>query len=229
MATRLEPCPLCLSPDAAPFHISREKSMERDFFLCPRCDLVFVPGKYHIGAEAEKERYLTHNNDPADEDYRGFLDRLLSPLQHHLPAGASGLDYGAGPGPALLLMLRERGFEASMYDPYFHPDAAALERTYDFITCTETLEHFAAPRKELDTFQALLKPSAWMGVMTGMLESWTDFADWYYHRDPTHVSFYSRKTMDWISRQYRWEALFPRPNVVLFHKSASGPTDRETA
>ena len=229
MASAPETCPLCFAPDATLFHRGREKSMKRDFFLCPRCDLVFVPVRYHLGAKAEKERYLTHNNDPADEDYRGFLDRLLSPLQSHLPAGASGLDYGAGPGPALLTMLRERGFDASMYDPFFHPDAAALERTYDFITCTETLEHFAAPRKELDTFQALLRPSAWLGVMTGMLESWTKFPGWYYHRDPTHVSFYSRKTMGWIGRKYRWHALFPRQNVVLFQKSASGITDRETA
>jgi hypothetical protein len=222
MTARPEPCPLCFSPDAALLHSSREKSMERDFLLCPECDLVFVPGRFHIGANAERERYLTHNNDPEDEDYRDFLDRLLSPLQLHLSAGASGLDYGAGPGPALLMMLRERGFDANMYDPLFHPDPAALERTYDFVTCTETLEHFASPRKELDTFQTLLKASSWLGVMTGMLETWDGFPDWYYHRDPTHISFYSWKTMAWIGRRYRWDALFPCQNVVLFHKSVSG-------
>ena len=81
MVARLEPCPLCFSPYAALLYSSRDKNMERDFFRCPKCDLVFVPDRYHIGAEAEKERYLTHNNVPADEDYRAFLDRL-----HRLPA-----------------------------------------------------------------------------------------------------------------------------------------------
>ena len=108
------------------------------------------------------------------------------------------------------------------YDPLFHPDESALEETYDFITCTETAEHFSSPRDEFDRLQALLKPLGWLGVMTGMLEDWSEFGDWYYHRDPTHISFFSRRTMSWIADRYSWKARFPRPNVVLFHKEA-GP------
>ena len=54
--------------------------------------------------------------------------------------------------------------------------------------------------------------------MTGMLDSWSDFPDWYYHRDPTHICFYSRHTMQWIAERFHWRAHFPSPNVVLFEK-----------
>ena len=48
----------------------------------------------------------------------------------------SGLDFGAGPGPALAAMMSEDGFDVAIYDPFFQPDAEALQRKYDFITCT---------------------------------------------------------------------------------------------
>ena len=51
----------------------------------------------------------------------------------------SGLDFGAGPGPALAAMMSEDGFDVAIYDPFFQPDAEALQRKYDFITSTETV------------------------------------------------------------------------------------------
>ena len=36
-------CPLCLSTKATLFHTSRQKNLERDYFHCDTCDLVFVP------------------------------------------------------------------------------------------------------------------------------------------------------------------------------------------
>ena len=57
--------------------------------------------------------------------------------------------------------------------------------------------------------------------MTGMLDGWSAFPDWGYHRDPTHIAFYSKTTMGWIARRYGWEPRFPRGNVVLFRKPVS--------
>ncbi len=211
-------CPLCSSDEAARFFTSREKSGSRDFHRCGVCDLVFVPERFHLDAAGQKARYLTHNNDPEDSGYRDFLSRLLDPLRHHLVPKSEGLDFGAGPGPALAIMMREEGFRVRLYDPFFHPDVAVLEQTYDFITCTETAEHLARPMQEFQALDRILKPSGRLGVMTGMLESWDDFADWYYHRDPTHICFYSRRTMEWIAGRFSWDVQFPRPNVVLFQK-----------
>ena len=115
-------CPLCLSEGATLFYTSHQKNLERDYFHCPTCDLVFVPSKFHIDPDAARARYLTHDNDPDNADYRRFLSRLWDELRPRLPEGARGLDYGAGPGPALAAMIEEDGYSADLYDPLFHPD-----------------------------------------------------------------------------------------------------------
>ena len=213
-------CPLCGSKDAAPFFTGGNGSGTREFDRCPGCDLVFVPARFHLDEKGQLARYLTHNNDPEDVEYRRFLSRLLDSLRPHLRPEAEGLDYGAGPGPALATMMREEGFDVRLYDPLFHPDGSALQRSYDFITCTETAEHFSDPLRDFQRLDRMLRPSGWLGVMTAMLDSWDDFPGWHYHRDPTHICFYSSKTMAWIGERLSWEVRLPRQNVVLFRKPA---------
>ena len=211
-------CPLCLSVNTGLLYARRDSVGTRDFYRCEVCDLVFVPREFHVSPRAQLGRYRSHNNDPADPDYRAFLSRLLDELRPHIVPGAHALDFGSGPGPALAAMMDEEGLRVQTYDPFFHPDASALERRYAFVTCTETAEHFAAPRDDFDMLDSVLDASGWLGVMTGMLDGWEEFADWYYHRDPTHISFYSRRSMSWIAERYSWTAHFPRQNVVLFRK-----------
>ena len=126
-ADAVEKCALCGSA-AAPFHRVRNRSMCRDFVHCRVCDLVSVPRRFHVGHEAERERYLEHDNDPNDPDYRAFLARLWDNLRLRVEPGSKGLDYGAGPGPALAAMMEEDGFEVSIYDKHFHPDKTALAK-----------------------------------------------------------------------------------------------------
>lgn len=214
-----EPCPLCGSGGASLLHTGEASLGARPFLLCPGCDLVFVPKRFILSEEDQIARYLTHENEVDDPGYRDFLGRLYYSLRPHLTPGAEGLDYGAGPGPALAAMMREDGFTVTTYDPYFCPNASALDRTYDFITCTETAEHFARPATEFERLDGLLRKTGWLGVMTGMLDGWEEFPSWYYHRDPTHMGFYSVTTMRWIANRHSWEPRFPRPNVVLFRKA----------
>ncbi len=211
-------CPLCLSRQTTLFFTSTQKNLERDYWHCGYCDLIFVPPVYHLDTNAEKARYLTHNNNPDDADYRSFLARLWDELRPRLPKDAEGLDYGAGPGPALVAMIKEDGFSATLYDPIFHPNSSSLSATYDFITCTETAEHFSSPRTDFRRFDRLLEPGGWLGVMTGIVENKDSFADWYYRRDPTHIAFYSEATFRWIAVWLRWDVEFPRKNVALFRK-----------
>ncbi len=218
MQTAAHSCPLCLSTGATLFHTSRQKNLERDYFHCGTCDLVFVPAEFHIDADAARDRYLTHDNDPYNPDYRRFLSRLWDELRPRLPEGARGLDYGAGPGPALAAMIEEDGYSAALYDPIFHPDKSVLARTYDFITCTETVEHFATPRADFQRLYRMLVPGGWIGIMTDILEDRDGFGDWYYHRDPTHVAFYSRRTFRWIADWLDLTLEHPQPRVILLRK-----------
>ena len=212
------PCPLCESQSSSLFHESFQKNLQRKYWQCPDCDLVFVPDQYHLDLAAEKARYLAHHNDPNDPGYREFLMRLWGAFEPYISTGSVGLDYGSGPGPALAMMMREAGFDVRLYDPIFSPDRSVLESRYDFITCTETAEHFSSPKNEFQLFERLLKPGGRIGIMTGMRESWDGFPEWRYQRDETHLSFYSQRSMRWIAQKHGWNPLFPRENVVLFQK-----------
>lgn len=215
---QLSPCPLCLNARVRFLHKSDDRHGLREFYECPVCDLAFVPPRFHLPPDAEMERYLMHDNDPNDQGYRTFLSRLWGVLRPMLPEGASGLDYGCGPGPALAQMMREDGFSVKIYDLYFFSDPEPLSRVYDFITCTETVEHLRDPLEVLILFDSLLRSRGRLGVMTGILDDRSNFADWYYQRDPTHIAFYTTRTMNWIAERMNWNVQFPADNIAIFTK-----------
>jgi 2-polyprenyl-3-methyl-5-hydroxy-6-metoxy-1,4-benzoquinol methylase len=51
-----------------------------------------------------------------------------------------------------------------LFDPLFFPDPEPLGDLYDFITCTETIEHFHRPAEEFARLDRMLRPG---GVMQG--------------------------------------------------------------
>ncbi|HEX6587757.1 MAG TPA: class I SAM-dependent methyltransferase [Longimicrobiales bacterium] len=210
-------CPLC--GESALTALGRVHG--RDFHDCDSCGLAFVDPFQRLSAEDERARYATHRNDPGDAGYRAFLARVADPLLARVAPDAEGLDYGSGPGPTLSRMLSEAGRPTRDYDPYFAPDATALARTYDFVTCTETAEHFFEPAAEFARLAELLKPGGWLGLMTTMREEAQPFADWWYARDPTHVCFYRWRTMEWIAARHGWSLERPHPNVALFRNHFS--------
>lgn len=213
--SRLPPhCPLCAEPDPPPL----VEVHGRTYGECARCRLVAMAPADRLSAAEERARYEMHENDAADPAYREFLDRVASPLLERLPAAAAGLDYGAGPGPALSRMLEEAGHPTAVYDPFFAPDRAALARTYDFVTCTETAEHFHAPREEFRRLDSLLRPGGWLGLMTEVRDESQPFETWWYARDPTHVCFYGPATLRWLADHFGWELERPHRNVALFRK-----------
>jgi hypothetical protein len=208
-----ESCPLC---GAASRSFLRADG--RDYRRCGTCALTYVPAAQHADAAAERARYAEHNNVPTDPGYRDFLDRLLLPLCARLKPGDEGLDYGCGPGPTASVMLSERGFPTRGYDPYFFPDEALLSRRYEFLVCTEVLEHLRRPGEDLARLDALLKPGGLLGVMTGVLEDDAAFEGWWYRRDFTHIGFYRPETLDWIARRRGWELSRPSRDAALFRK-----------
>jgi SAM-dependent methyltransferase len=221
------PCPLCRSESAQAF----VTVAGCDYYRCPTCGLRFLDPARHPDCETERAHYALHENDPDDPRYRAFLARLADPLLAVLPRGACGLDYGSGPGPALAAMLREAGHRVALYDPLFAPDTRVLENTYDFITCTETAEHFHDPAFEFARLDTLLRPGGWLGLMTIFQNDDARFAGWHYRRDHTHVVFYREETMHWIAAHFGWHCTIPRPDVVLMRKpgiSAAGPAEGQT-
>ena len=172
----------------------------------------------HVEPEREQAEYRLHDNDAAQAGYRRFLTQLAQPLLQRLPPQQHGLDYGCGPGPVLAAMLREAGHSVALYDPFFAPDRAVLNATYDFITCTEVAEHFHTPAAEFRRLDGLLKPGGWLALMTCFQTDDARFAQWHYRRDPTHVVFYREATLRYVAARIGWECEVPVANVALMRK-----------
>jgi ribosomal protein S27AE len=205
-------CPLCNAGSIEDFH--RDK--RRAYFRCGECALVFVDPASHLSTAEEKARYGLHENDPADSAYRGFLRRLADPLTERLGEGPlKGLDFGSGPGPTLSVIMEERGYTMSIYDPFFAPDAAVLQQRYDFVTCTEVLEHFRRPAKEWRLLLSLVKPGGWLGIMTRLLEDPGAFGTWYYKEEDTHVCFFSHATFHYLAVRDGLEVEFLGKDVII--------------
>jgi SAM-dependent methyltransferase len=214
-------CPLCgAGAPAGPL-----RGRARWFWHCAVCRLVFVPPADHPSREAEEARYRLHRNAAGDAGHRDALARILDPLAARLRAGMEGIDYGCGPTPVLVAMLEERGFRAAGYDPIFFPDPAPLARAWDFVACTETVEHFREPGREFERLGRLVRPGGWIGIQTRLIAADQDLAAWWYAEDPTHLCFYARTTFDWIADRHGWTVEFAAPDVVLMRKR-EGPSSR---
>ncbi len=207
-------CPLCLQ--ASPHHYHQDK--RRHYFQCGRCQLVFVDPASLLPASAEKQVYDQLQNTNEDEGYRRFLTRLAEPLLARLPLQQHGLDFGCGPGPVLAQMLTEAGHQVALFDPYYQPDRTPLKQSYDFITCTEAIEHFYQPRREWHLLLSLLKPGGYLGLMTKLVRNPTAFAQWHYKNDLTHVSFFSEATFTYLAQADGLRLEFIGNDVILLQK-----------
>ena len=192
----------------------------KDYRRCDRCDATFLTRDHWPSVEQELAHYDSHQNNVDDPAYRRFLSRVSRPLLAVLAERSRGLDYGCGPGPALAAMLEGRGHTMALYDPFYQPDQTALERTYDFITCTEVAEHFQQPAEEFDRLDRLLKPGGWLAVMTMLQTDDARFANWHYRRDPTHVVFYRETTLRRIAEDRGWSIRMMPRNVALMRTPA---------
>ncbi|MZR62826.1 methyltransferase domain-containing protein [Alcanivorax sp. DP30] len=206
-------CTLCRTPAQRFTQVDN-----REYFRCPCCQLTFEHPDKLPSPEQEKGQYDLHENQPDDPGYRRFLSQLADPLMALLPDDAQGLDFGCGPGPALATMLQEQGFDCETFDPLYAPDTSVLDRHYDFVTCTEVIEHLHQPAREWDWFAAHVKPGGWLGIMTRWLIDDTAFANWHYRRDPTHVCFWQPATFEWLARQQGWSLHLTGNPVVLMQK-----------
>ncbi len=209
-------CPLCESGFPLEFH----QDARRTYLRCRCCRLVFVPQEFHLSPGDEKAEYDLHENSPLDEGYRQFLSRLFKPLTDKLKQGSTGLDFGCGPGPTLSVMFEEAGHRVAIYDPFYQPDRAPLEQTYDFVSASEVVEHFRNPRVDLNRMWDCVRTGGWLGIMTKRVRNADAFAKWHYKDDPTHVSFFSVDTFEWLADQWNADLTFVGDDVVLLQKPA---------
>lgn len=205
-------CPLCSHLFTSHYH--RDKV--RDYWQCNRCQLVFVNAQQRLSPEAEKAIYDLHQNSHTDAGYIRFLSRFAEPLKQRLSPGSKGLDYGCGPAPVLAEMLSTSGFPTVGYDPFYLPSLPT--GTFDFVCCTEAIEHFYQPGKVFEHWLGLMNPCAVLGIMTKRVINKERFANWHYKNDQTHVCFFSEATFSWVAAHYSLRLEIAGPDVVFLYR-----------
>lgn len=211
------PCPLCTASNA---RLILDDAGRR-FHQCADCDLIFLDPAQRSLPLDEVVRYLDHENDRHDPAYLRFLRRLADPVCDVAPPGARGLDFGCGPVPLLAEWLTSQGRETVSYDPVFFPHETLLDGRYDFITCSEVVEHAHDPLALFARMGSLVANGGWLAVMTRHHGVEAPFETWWYRRDHTHVCFFSERTMRWLAQRMTWTIAFPAPNVAIFTTSAA--------
>lgn len=209
-------CPLCENQCCQ--HYWQDK--HRDYWQCNICQLVFVPPAQRLSPQLEKTEYDLHKNSPDDAGYIRFLNRLAHPLTEVLSDKGTGLDYGCGPCPVLATLLTRSGHDVRYFDPFYFPDEKVFTQHYDFISCSEAIEHFFNPGEIWQMWMSLLKNNGWLAIMTKRVIDRHRFKTWHYKNDPTHVSFFSEETFHWLAKTYHMRLEVSGSDVVLLQKLA---------
>lgn len=209
-------CTLCEGPALFWYEAPDRKK----YFRCGNCSLVFLEPGSHPDAERELARYREHNNLLNSPSYLSYLDRLAAPVTAALAPGKKrGFDYGCGPVEGMRHLLEPRGFSISSYDPYFFSREELLKFSYDFVLCSEVVEHFFRPCQDFLRLQSCLGSGSILGISSRLYpESSEEFAHWGYRRDPTHVSFFSAETVHWLAQKFGWELLNLESPIWIFRK-----------
>lgn len=211
MQADYELCPLCCSESKF-----FAKTRKRSYFQCKLCSAVFMQASDHLSIDAEKKRYLSHNNDVEDKKYQDFVSPLVNSIRGHFSRESVGLDFGAGTGPVSTKLLEDNGYNVNKYDPFFWKEEGVLKLSYDFIFACEVIEHFRMPKSEFKLMRSLLKKDGILFCMSSIYSESIDFENWYYKNDPTHVFFYHKKTLDWIRENFHFREVLIQDNLIRF-------------
>jgi hypothetical protein len=206
-------CPLCLHPHCGLLH--RDK--QRPYYLCPSCDLAFVPPAYHPTPGAERGRYSLHDNSAVNPEYREYMSAVADEVCR-IPVRASRvLDYGSGPARMLEKILCERGVSCDSYDPLYGTGEPRPGRHYTVIVLCEVIEHFRKPADDLRRVGSLLFDGGYVLVRTALRPGPGRFGSWHYISDPTHINFFSAAAMKTVAGILGRELLHTvRRNLAVF-------------
>jgi 2-polyprenyl-6-hydroxyphenyl methylase/3-demethylubiquinone-9 3-methyltransferase len=174
---------------------------------CSACGFVFTSA-FDRFSPRDFHTYI-YNDDyvHADPDFVDVRPRSNAALIAELFRSSAGpprlLDYGGGNG-LLARLLRERGWAATSYDPFYPEHGRRPAARFQIVSCFEVLEHSTTPFDTLRDlrwfmddgglilFSTLLQPADFDAEGLG----W-----WYAAPRNGHVSLYSRGAMNVLVRR----------------------------
>ncbi len=199
-----------------------DEQFKISYFFCSRCQYIFIDEKEIVSPEQEIALYKQHNNTLENEGYvnmfEAFISKTILPYQERIKRV---MDFGCGPGPVLAELLKRRGFEVDVYDPYFYPETIFEQRNYDLITATEVFEHLKDPLETARLLRGHLNPCGILAVMTLFHPGEASaFKKWWYRHDPTHISFFQPQTFKALADRLGFRVLmFDSKNLCVLEKA----------
>lgn len=197
----MRPCRLCRHPARLVFEDTRP------FYACNVCGLIF--SDCFLSVEAVEKHY----KDQYDPDFdwkreSGFVVEWLKKLVDPITLlSLSILDYGSG-GGFLTKALREMGFKVDCYEPMLHGEFVRenYSNAYDVVILNEVIEHLEDINKTLDIVYNVLADNGLVFLKTLLTDHMINdplnfqalFKGWWYKDDPTHISFFSSLTIEYI-------------------------------
>ena len=188
--------------------IFEDMELQKQFHACPKCHCIALDPHYYLSHEKENSLYNNHQNSLENEGYVKMFEDFLDYFWDDLTCKEKALDFGSGPTPVLAELLKRREVLIDCYDKFYQPIRCFENQTYDFITSTEVFEHLDDPVATLSLLSQHLKPQGKIALMT--LFHTNDealFLKWWYRRDPTHIMFYTPKTLDVLAQKCGLEVL----------------------
>ncbi|MEW6184554.1 MAG: class I SAM-dependent methyltransferase [Thermodesulfobacteriota bacterium] len=197
------PCRLCGHPAIQVYED------DRPFFACNICGLIF--SDCLISTEAAEKHYQDQYKNAFDWDKEALaFVAMINQCKHSPePSSLSVLDYGSG-GGFLTEALRRKGFTVDGYEPMIHGEfeEGKYSRNYDVVILNEVLEHLPDINKTFDLIYDLVAPQGIMILKTLLTDSLINdpehflqlFKAWWYKDDPTHISFFSSLTFEFLCR-----------------------------
>ena len=213
-----EQCLIC----SAETVLIKDQKTDKHYLYCTRCKFIRLTARSFLSEAEERKRYRLHDCSMNDPGYvaifEEFIDQAIKPFIQ--PGNTRmALDFGSGPdpNPVLPALLSRLGFRTVHYDKFFHPDSQWLSQPsqYHLITMTEVVEHLRQPQQQIPQLMRLLCPDGILALMTRFhpvrrpVKSETDaFLNWWYRRDPTHISFFSPESIAHLADIHGGQVVF---------------------
>ena len=183
-----------------------------------KCKSVLLHPDHYLSPDEEKNHYLTHQNDVNDHRYQEFVSPLVKAVINNQILTEKGLDFGSGTGPVITKLLRDSSYDVTTYDPFFDANPSALTSTYDYIICSEVMEHFHNPYEEFKVLSSLLNNSGSLYCMTQLYHEGIDFKTWRYKNDPTHTIFYHSDAISYITNEFGFQSNFIYGRLIVLNR-----------
>lgn len=171
-----------------------------------------------VGRILSKQGFSVEQYDPYAFPEPPLREELSDTVQADAPAAATSVQDSA----AITATAATKAFQEN-----FSKLPASLRAQYAFVTVTEVLKNVRTPLFVWQHLHSLLRPGGVLAVLGGVCADVGNFASWHYHRDPTHVVFYTEKTLRYAEKLFDWHLVTTDNRNLCFFVKGDGAAEAD--